>query len=117
MKELSDVLLMHYEENDFASHPNTKYWLEADVSFSPSTVRVPLFRPLVSSPLPHLRIALSTTLTPRNLNLTLTPGSHAQFSSSSRASLSHLTSPALFGHPSRLTDAENAAAALREQSK
>ena len=116
-KDLSDVLFMHYEENDFASHPNTKYWQAADVSFSPSTVCVPLFRPPASSPLPHMRTALSTTLPPPNLNLTLTPGSHAQFSSSSRASSSHLTSPALFGHPLRLTEAANAAAALREQSK
>ena len=73
------------------------------------------FGPPASSPLPHLRTALSTTLPPLNLNLTLTPCSHAQFSSSSRASSSHLTSPAPFGHPSRLTEAAIAAAALREQ--
>ena len=44
-KDLRDVLLMHYEENDFASRFIIKYWRAADVSFSPSTVRVPLFRP------------------------------------------------------------------------
>ena len=72
-KNLSDVIFMHYEENHFTSRPITKYWRAADVSFSPSTVRVPLFWLLASSPLPHLRTAISTALPPPNLNLTLTP--------------------------------------------
>ena len=71
-KDLSNMFLMHYEENDFASGPNTKYWRAADNSFSPSTVRVPLFRHHANSPLPHLRTALSTTLPPPNLNFSLT---------------------------------------------
>ena len=61
--------------------PNTKYWRAADVSFSPSTVRVPRLRPPNSRPFPHLRIAFSTTLPPPNFNPTLTPGSNSQFSS------------------------------------
>ena len=106
---------MHYKEHHFASRPITKYWRAADVSFSPSTVREFLFRPSTSIQLPQLRTALSTTLPLPDLNLSLTPGSDAQYSSSSRASSSHLTSPAPFGYPSRLTEVANAAAALRQQ--
>ena len=46
------------------------------------------------------------------LNLSLTPGSQGQFSGSVSS-----TSPAPFGHPSRLTDATNAVAASRERSQ
>ena len=48
-KDFSDVLLMHYEEHHFPSRPIIKYYQVADVSFSPSTDCVPLFRPPASS--------------------------------------------------------------------
>ena len=45
------------------------------------------------------------------------PCSQGQFSGSVPSSSSHQASPAPFGHPSRLTDAANAAAKSREQSQ
>ena len=80
-------------------------------------MRVPLFFAPPGSTLPHIRTALSTTLPPPGLNLSLNPGSHGQFARSAPLSLSHQASPVPFGHFSRLTDAANAAAASREQSQ
>ena len=116
-RDLSDMLLLHYKEHHFAGLPAAQYWRTADISFAASTVRVPLFRPLPGSTLPNIRTALSTYLPPPDLNLSLTPGSQGQFSGSAPSSSSHQASFAPFGHPSRLTDAANAAAASREQSQ
>ena len=107
------MLLLHYEEHHFAA----QYWRTTDITFATSPVRVPLSRPFPGSTLPHIRTALSTTLPPPGLNLSLTPGSQSQFSGSAPSSSSLQASPAPFGHPSRLTDAANAATASREQSQ
>ena len=101
-RDLSDMLLLHYEEHHFGGLPNAQYWRTADIAFAPSPVRVTLFRPLPGSTLPHIRTAFSTTLPPPGLNLSLTPGSQGQFSSSAPSSSSHQASPAPSGHPSRL---------------
>ena len=106
-RDLSDMLLLHYEEHHFGGLPAAQYWRTADIAFAPSSIRVPLVR-LPQGTLPHIRTALSTTLPPPGLNLSLTPGSQGQFSGSASS-----TSPAPFGHPSRLTDAANAVAASR----
>ena len=116
-RDLSDMLLLHYEEHLFAGLPVAQYWRTADITFSASSVLVPLFNPPPGSTLPHIRTALSTTLPPPGLNLSLTTGSQGQFSGSALSNSSYQASPAPFGHPSRLTDAANAAAASREQSQ
>ena len=116
-RDLSDMLLLHFDEHQFPAQPTTKYWRVADMSFSLSTVRVPLSRFPPGSTLPSIRTALSTTLPPPSLNLSLTPGSQGQFSCFTRASSSHQASPAPFGNPSHLTEAANAATASREQSR
>ena len=74
-RDLSDMLLLHYEEHHFAGLLASQYWRTADIAFAASTVRVPLFRHPPGSTLPHIRTALSTTLPPPGLNLSLTPGS------------------------------------------
>ena len=114
-RDMSDMLLLHSEEHHFAGLPAAQYWRTVDNTFETSTVRVPLFRPLLGSTLPHICTALSTTLPSPGLNLSLTPGSQGQFSGSAPSSSSRQASPAPFGHPSRLTDAANAATAYREQ--
>ena len=111
------MLLLHYEEHHFAGLPAAQYWRTADITFAASSVRVPLFHPPPGSTLPHIWTALSTSLPPPGLNLSLTPGSEGQFSGSVPSSWSHQASPAPFGHPSRLTDAANAVAAFRERSQ
>ena len=115
--DLSDMLLLHYEKHHFANLPAAQYWHTADITFAASSVRVPLFHPPPGSMLPHIRTALSITLPPPGLNLSLTPGSQNQFSGSATSSSSHQASPAPFGHPSRLTDTANAVAASRERSQ
>ena len=114
--DVSDMLLLHYDDHQFPAQPITKYWPVAEASFSPSTVRVSLFRPPPGSTLRNIRTALSTTLPPYRLNLLLTPGSQGKSSGSTRTSSAHQASPAPVGHPSRLTEAANAATASREQS-
>ena len=111
------MLLLHYEEHHFGGLPAAQYWRTADIAFAPSSVRVPLVRPPPGSTLHHIRTALSTTLPPPGLNLSLTPGSQGQFPGSTPSSSSHQASPAPFGHPSRLTDAANFVAASRARSQ
>ena len=115
--DFSVILFLHYEEHLFGSLFAAQYWRTADIAFAPSSGRVPLFRPLPGSTLPHIRTALSTTLPPPGLNLSLTPGSQGQFSGSALSSSSRQASPAPFGHPSRLTDTANVATASLEQSQ
>ena len=50
-----------------------------------------------------MRTAPSTSLSPPKLSLSITPGTHAQFSGSRRTSASQQQSPALFGRLSQLT--------------
>ena len=88
-RDLSDMLLLHYEKHHCAGLPAVQYWRTADITFAASTMRVPLFRPPPGSTLPHIRKALSTTLPQPNLNHSLTPGSHGQFSGSASSSSSH----------------------------
>ena len=116
-RDLSDMLLLHYDAHHFGGQLVAQYWRTADITFVASSVRVPLFHPLPGSTLPHIRTALSTTLPPPGLNLSLTPGSQGQFTGSTPSSSSHQASPAPFGHPSRLTDAANAVAASHERSQ
>ena len=116
-RDLSDMLLLHYEEHHLGGLPVAQYWRTADIAFAPSSVRVPLFRPKPGSTLSQIRTALSTTLPPPGLNLSLTSGWQGQFSGSAPSSSSHQASPAPFGHPSRLTDAANAVTASRKRSQ
>ena len=116
-RDLGDLLLLHYDEQNFQSQPVIKYWRVADIIFSPATVRIPFFRPPPGSSLPNLRTALSTSLPPPGLNLSLSSGSQGQFSGSTRATSSQQPSPAPFGRPSRLTEAANAAAASRDRPR
>ena len=81
-RDLSDMLLLHYEEHHFGGLPAAQYWRTTDIAVAPYSVRVPLFCPPPGSTLPHMRTALSTTLPPPGLNLSLTPGSQGQFSGS-----------------------------------
>ena len=81
-RDLSDMLFLHYEEHHFGGMPAAKYKRTADIAFAPSSVRVPLFRLLLGSTVPHVRTALSTTIPPPGLNLSLTLGSLGQFSGS-----------------------------------
>ena len=115
--DLSDMLLLQYEEHHFGGLPAAQYWRTTDIAFAASSVRVPLFGPPPGSTLPHIRTALSTTLPPLGLNLSLTPGLQGQFSGSAPSTSPHQASPAPFGHPSRFTDAANAVAASRERSQ
>ena len=115
-RDLSNMLLLHYEEHHFAGLHAAQYWRTADITFAAFSVRVPFFPPTSGSTLPHIRTALSTTLPQPGLKLSLTPCSQGQFSGSAPSSSSHQASPAPFGHPSRLTDAANAAAS-HEQSQ
>ena len=116
-RDLSDMLLLHYEEHHFGGLPAAQYLRTVDIAFAPSSVRVPLFRPPPGSTLFHMRIVLSTTLPPPGFNLSLTPGSQGQLTGLAPSTSPHQTSPAPFGHPSRLTDAANAVAASRERSQ
>ena len=116
-RDLSDMLLLHYEEHHFGGLPAAQYWRTADIAFAFSSVRVAFFRPPPGSTIPQIRTALSTTLPPPGLNLSLTPGSQGQFSGSALSTSPHQVSPTPFGHPSRLTDAANAVAASRERSQ
>ena len=111
------MLLLHYEEHHFAGLPAAQYWRTADITFAASSVRRPLFHPPPGSTLPHIGTALSITLPPPGLNLSLTPGPQGQFSGSAPSSSLHQASPTPFRHPSRLTDAANAVAASRERSQ
>ena len=43
-RDMSDMLLLHYDKHQFPAQPITKYWRVADASISQSTVSVPLFR-------------------------------------------------------------------------
>ena len=98
-RDLSVMLLLHYEEHHFAGLLAAQYWRTADITFAASSVRVPLFRPPPGSTLPHIRTELSTTLPMPGLNLSFTPDSQGQFSGSALSSSSHQASPAPFGHP------------------
>ena len=44
-RDLSDMLLLHYEKHQFAGLPAAQYWRTADITFAASSVRIPLFRP------------------------------------------------------------------------
>lgn len=111
------MLLMHYKDYDFASQPVNKYTRVNNNSFSVSSLRISLFKLLLKTPLLHLHTTLSTSLLPINISFSLTPGTQAQFSSSSRSSTSHQPFPAPFEQSSQLTEAANAAVASREQSQ
>ena len=78
-RDPSDMLLLHHEEHHFANLPAAQYWNTADIASAPSSVLVPICRPPPGSTLPYMRTALSTTLPPPGLNLSLTPGSQGQF--------------------------------------
>ena len=114
-RDLSDMLLLYYEEHLFTGLPAAQYWRTTDINFVASSVRVPLVRPPTGSTFFQVHTALSITLPPLGLILSLTAGLQGQFSGSAPSSSSHKASPAPFGHPSRLTDAANGAAASREQ--
>ena len=116
-RDLGDLLLLHYDEQDFQSQPVIKYCRVADIIFSPGMVRIPFFRPPPGSTLPNLCRALSTSLPPPGLNLSLSSGSQGKFSGSTRATSSQQHSPAPFGHNSRLTEAANAATASRDRPR
>ena len=116
-RDLSDMLFLHYEDHHFAGLFAAQYTRTADITFAASSVRVLLFRPSPGSTLLQIRTTLSTTLPPPGLNFSLTPGLQGQFLGSATSNSAHQVSPAPFGHPSRLTDAANAAAASREQSQ
>ena len=92
-RDLSVMLLVHYEEHHFGNLFAAHHWRTADIAFAPSSVRVPLFRPPPGSTLPHIRTALSTTLPPPGFNLSFTPGSLGQFASSVPSSSSYRPRP------------------------
>ena len=110
------MLLMHYEDYNFASRPVAKYAASTTTASKPHRCAY-LFSSCPRHTTPAPTHGAFHSLPPPNISLSLSPGTQAQFSSSSRASTSHQPSTAPFGHSSRLTEAANAAIASREQSQ
>ena len=44
-RDLSDMLLLHYDKHQFAGLPSEQYWGTPYITFAASSVRVPRFRP------------------------------------------------------------------------
>ena len=87
-RDIGEMVIARYEERAFGSRPAVKYSRVNDASFTICAVRVPFFHLPPGGTLPHLRTALSTSLSPPELSLSLTPGTQAQFSNSRRTSAS-----------------------------
>lgn len=76
-RDIGEMVIAGFEEQVYSSRLAVKYLRIIDASFSPSALRVPLFHLFPGATLPHLRAALSTSLSLRELSLSLTPGRRA----------------------------------------
>ena len=99
-RDLSVMLLLHYEEHHFGGLPAAQYWRTADIAFAPR------YACLSFAPRQTAHSPTSARRTPPlplpGFNLSLTPGSQGQFPGSAPSSSLRQASPAPFGHPSRL---------------
>ena len=114
--DIGEVVIASFEKRAFNSRLAVKYTRLNDVSCSTCGVHVFLYHLPLGCTLPHLRSSLSTLLSPPELSLSLTPGTQAEFSGTTRTGASQQQSPASFGQISQLTPHADAAFASHAHS-